>query len=401
MRILGEPRSRSIKLVDSPRRWRHSVAVGGALGVLLAGVTSIATVAPASARGGWSIDSSPDDGGTDTLNSVSCVSSRFCVTVGDATVSNVNQTLIESWNRTWSIVPSVDNGTGDNTLYSVSCVSVISCVAVGSYFSTTSSPYDQTLIESWNGTSWSIIPSPDNGTYDQGLRGVSCVSGSSCMAVGLYNTSPEVTQTLIESWDGTSWSIVPSPDNGRYSNLLSGVSCQPTNQCVAVGYSDTSLNEGQTLVESWNGTSWSIVPSPNDGAYDQGLSAVSCVSGSSCTAVGDYDNQSASAYQTLVESWNGTRWSIVPSPNNGTGDNGLGGVTCHSTRSCKAVGSYGQTLVESWNGHRWSIISSPNGAGANELSGISCVSARLCKAVGVSAIERPFFTAQTLVLSHR
>lgn len=371
--------------------------MGSAMGVLMAGVASVAIVTPASAHGGWSIDSSPNNGTNDTLDGVSCVSTRFCMTVGDAAVSNVNQTLIESWNRSWSVVPSADSGTGANTLSGVSCVSAISCVAVGSYYSSPSA-YSQSLIESWNGTSWSIVPSPNNGTYDNWLYGVSCTSTTLCVAVGYYDTSPTVAQTLIEAWNGTSWSITSSPNSGAYSNQLSGISCQQANTCVAVGYSNTSLSVSKTLIESWNGTNWSIVPSPNDGAYDNGLSGVSCVSGSSCISVGDYDNQSASAYQTLIESWNGTSWSIVPSPNS---ENGLSGVSCHSARSCKAVGSDGQTLIESWNGHKWSIVSSPNGAGTNQLMGISCVSGAWCKAVGSSAIERPFFTNETLVLSHR
>src|SRR5438132_14227897 len=57
---------------------------------------------------------------------------------------------------------------------------------------------------------------------------------------------------------------------------------------------------------------WSIVPSPSvSGAPYNFLNAVACVSPSDCWAVGDY---AAAKFQTLIEHWDGTSWSIVTSP---------------------------------------------------------------------------------------
>ena len=46
-----------------------------------------------------------------------------------------------------------------------------------------------TLIEHWNGISWSIVTSPNNGTSGLQLNGVTCASASDCWAVGMprYN----------------------------------------------------------------------------------------------------------------------------------------------------------------------------------------------------------------------
>jgi hypothetical protein len=45
--------------------------------------------------------------------------------------------------------------------------------------------YDQTLIEKWNGSTWSLVSSPNrSSTQDNDLDGVSCVSSSFCMAAG-------------------------------------------------------------------------------------------------------------------------------------------------------------------------------------------------------------------------
>ena len=110
----------------------------------------------------------------------------------------------------WSFVSSPNlTPSNGNTLLSVSCLSATDCTGVG-YFQHTGTDI---LIESWNGTAWSIAPSvnPIPGGGDAKLNSISCVSVSNCTAVGYFSISgPEM--TLVESWNGTSWSIVPSPN---------------------------------------------------------------------------------------------------------------------------------------------------------------------------------------------
>src|SRR5690242_18204475 len=86
----------------------------------------------------------------------------------------------------------------------------------------------------------------------------------------------------------TSWSIVASPNpTGSSGSYLNGVSCKSGAGCFAVGYSTTASNPGTTLIERWNGTSWSILASPNPaGATGSYLNGVSCTSATSCLAVG-------------------------------------------------------------------------------------------------------------------
>jgi len=81
---------------------------------------------------------------------------------------------------------------------------------------------------------------------------VSCDSPGPCQAVGLYRpTSLSTFQTLIESWDGTSWSLDPSPNSGTAYNVLTGVSCSPSaNTCQAVGNFASSPGTYQSLVET-------------------------------------------------------------------------------------------------------------------------------------------------------
>src|SRR5436189_144027 len=87
------------------------------------------------------------------------------------------------------------------------CVTVLACSAAGSSVDSSS------LVESWTGTTWSIVASPDKGEGDD-LDDVSCVSASACSAVGSYVNTNGISRTLVESWNGTTWSIVASPNKG-------------------------------------------------------------------------------------------------------------------------------------------------------------------------------------------
>ena len=75
----------------------------------------------------------------------------------------------------------------------------------------------------------------------------------SCVAVGSQyeGKKPKVSHTLIESWNGTSWSVVPSPNYGKTKaiNLLLGVSCVPSGLCAAVGYHNLNTRTF-TLIEA-------------------------------------------------------------------------------------------------------------------------------------------------------
>ena len=68
-----------------------------------------------------------------------------------------------------------------------------------------SSRLRRTLVESWNGTAWSVVPGPSPSVAY--LYGVSCVSARSCKATGEYANNSGVVRTLVESWNGTAWSI--------------------------------------------------------------------------------------------------------------------------------------------------------------------------------------------------
>ena len=110
------------------------------------------------------------------------------------------------------------------------------------------------------------------------------------------------------------------------------------------------------MAEQWNGTAWTVVSTPNpDGESIVDLTGISCIGSAWCTAVGQ-GFVTGTGYQSLVEQWNGSTWSIVPSPNVPTVNNFLQGVDCFSMTSCSAVGYVRLRATPealAWNGTTW------------------------------------------------
>jgi hypothetical protein len=355
------------------------LVIGGAVGAAVLQVGK-ADAAPTY----WSVTASPSPGSThNTLNGVSCTSSTWCIAVGSYTNGSVGYALVESWDGSaWSTSSGSAPAGGLN---GVSCTSSTWCVAVGSY------GVDQTLVESWDGTGWSTVPSPSPGTAENVLRSVSCTSPTNCVAVGFYSDQFNTgDQTLVESWDGTAWSVVSSP-SPSITNDLNSVSCTSSTWCVAVGSYYTG-SASFALVESWDGTTWSINSNPGGSSPVFG---VSCTSSTSCMAVG-WPNSNVDA---LAMTWDGTSWSAVATPK---WYSWLEGVSCTTPTNCVAVGyspngsSEVTTLAESWDGTAWSVSPSPSpGSYSNILNGVSCASSTWCSAVGDAWPDTS--TSQTLI----
>jgi hypothetical protein len=304
-------------------------------------------------------------------------------------------TLTEAWDGTsWAVVPS-PNATNTNQLLSVSCTGPSFCMAVGDDVPVRGRMAGETLAEVWDGSAWSLLPTPDPSTIEDFLNGVSCTSASECMAVG-YDQENFSLDPLFESWNGTTWSVADTDPSAV--GLLVGVSCTSASACMAVG--DLDLNG--TVADVWDGTSWSPLSTPNPpGTGEDGLSGVSCTDASDCTAVGFYVDALQRGL-TLAEKWNGTVWSVVrsPSPTPGApkaGLNELYGAACAAPSQCMAVGSYVdrvglvRTLAEQWSGSTWSLAKSPDPTLSSFLIGVSCPSASQCTAVGWDQVSVPNF----------
>ena len=293
------------------------------------------------------------------------------------------------WSIETAAQPSIRNG----TISSVSCPSASDCTAVGSYYSGNGSEF--TLAEGWNGSSWTIQPTPvPSGATKSLFSAVSCATTGLCTAVGSYTKGSDE-WTLAEGWNGTEWSIQTTPAMTTADPVrFTGVSCTGAAVCTAVGSAfEFSIGAERPLVEVRNGASWIVEAAPDPaGATASLLSGVSCVAANVCTAVGSSFN-SAGAQMTLGETSSGSGWVVQATPDvSGATASLLSGVSCVAANVCTAVGSSfdsagaQMTLGETSSGSGWVVQATPDvsGATASLLSGVSCVAANVCTAVGSS-----------------
>jgi hypothetical protein len=284
----------------------------------------------------------------------------------------IRQTLIEHWDGSnWSVVPS-PNPAGKTyvALNGVAAISANDIWAVGHAGDPSSIPL-QTLTEHWDGTSWSIIPSPSPGTYNGNvLNAVAAISTNDVWAVGWYQSGPTGQEggALTMHWDGTQWTVVPNPS--RWT--LYGVTAITSNDVWAVG---------EQSILHWDGTNWSTVsfPPPPGDSY-QILKGISATSASDIWAVG-YSQSSyfyGYRYYPLTYHWDGTRWNLIP--NAGGLDEYLYSVSAIAPNDAWAVGDNGQT--QHWNGADWSRVAAPYPGLGGRFNGVAAASASDVWAVG-------------------
>lgn len=367
--------------------------------------TSVKAVAPAKpdAAPSWTVQTTPKKlKAPGEATAISCATPLSCVAVGDyQSIAGIEVPLAESWNgATWTVdttptdLVHFENVAADLAFTGVSCTSTNSCEAVGWSDYTFGNPQPNfTLAASWNGSTWALQQTPNfadptNGEND--LTSVSCVDSALCTAVG-WTVSPETGDpnpaTMAELWNGTTWTIEPTPTLTGTSQLNS-VSCTSATECVAVG----SLN-GSPLAETFNGSVWTVETTPvPTGATSSSLSGVSC-SGGSCNAVGSYST--ATATSSFAENWDGTNWTLeTVSEPAGAAASALSGISCALPDTCTAVGQFDLgtgpvTLAEGWNGTTWTVEPSPDPSvsQASSLAGVSCIAAPNCQAVGTATSD--------------
>ena len=288
----------------------------------------------------------------------------------------------------WTSVQPSTPGNSNNVLASVAALSSSNVWAAGSYYDLAASQ-TRTLIEHWNGSSWTQLPTPSPSSNNSFLTGIAAVSADDIWAVGYYSDDvSDVQQTLILHWNGTAWTQVASPDLGGSTkyNILSGVTVISATKAWAVGVADPTGTLQRSLVLHWNGTAWKPFRSPNPSSSINFLNGVSATSARNVWAAGYLSG--AAAYQTLVLHWNGTDWRQVASPNpSGSAEfNVLNGIAASSARHAWAVGydiyhaSIQHVLVLRWNGTSWKHGASPSRIGS--LNGVTAISARDAWAVG-------------------
>ena len=230
------------------------------------------------------------------------------------------------------------------------------------------------VIEQWNGTKWSLFPAPKFGKKDQAnVFAMTSSSANDVWAIGsLVNLGTGLVSPLFEHWNGTAWTAT----TGESSNdFLFGASADATNDAWAVGFNVS--DSITTSAMHWDGTNWKHVETPNVGEGTNKLNAVLALAPNDVWAVGfstPVAPPKQAATLTLIEHFDGASWTVVPSPKVGPNSvnqsNRLLGLTANSANDIWAFGSsftpdgsgHQITLLLHWDGNSWTIASSPNPA---------------------------------------
>jgi len=239
---------------------------------------------------------------------------------------------------------------------------------------------------------WTVQRVPMLGTNDNSFGAVAAVSSHDVWAAGnfLPDTSAsnqDATLAMAAHFDGTKWTQTPVPDSGPNYNTLFGVAATK-GKAWAVGVAQNKAFKAHSLIEAWNGSAWHISKSPKLNTQRDILFSATAVSPQDVWAVGEQQLRSG-VFHTLVEHWNGSSWSVVPSPNPGTNGNHLFGVAQDGPDNIWAVGQRNgrhsdAPLVEHWDGKHWKVSEVPTAGLSNGLLQAVAVSGGEVWAVGQS-----------------
>jgi hypothetical protein len=223
------------------------------------------------------------------------------------------------------------------------------------------------------------LTSTSSGAF-AGLNAISCKSVTACVAVGTTKASAQPVG-LAAVLDGNTWTLSDIIQSGITNPVLNGVWCASDTSCIAVGSHTQPLLGTEPLVEVLNGTTWTAVTSglePAGGIHGV-LSSVSCASSTSCVAVGSY--LFGGNNHVIVDTFSGGKWTAsqaaLPAGANAAT---ASGIQCFSATSCLAVGTSNLgSMVETLSGTTWTASTLHAG---DTLTSLSCPAAGSCTAVG-------------------
>lgn len=342
--------------------------------------------------GGWTLQHAPMLGaGDNTYGAVAAVSPSDVWTAGnflpDAAGSNMDATLATAAHydgTKWTQTPVPDSGPNYNTLFGVAATQGRAW-AVGVALDRNYAAHS--LIDAWNGSAWHVAATPRLHSERDILYSASAVSANDVWAAGIQQSKTGKVGTLVEHWDGKRWTVVPSPDPGTFGNQLYGVAAAGPSDVWAVGQRNDATSD-TPLAEHWNGRSWTVVGVPSAGLTGGVLQAVAvsggqvwaagqsddaahqafplvehlgqgsssgqlltglgsgfsdingvAVTGSTVWIAGEYLDASTGLQHTLLARNTGSGWQQVAAPNPGTGDKCIGGISA-TGNSAWAVGYF-------------------------------------------------------------
>lgn len=266
--------------------------------------------------------------------------------VGQAAIPNIGSShdagipLAMHWDGSqWTATPTPIlgplPGDGDSTLYAVKAIASNDVWAAGWQEITGSGQFfgAEILAMHWDGTQWSIVPTPIPVASVGGLSGangshvtaIDGVASNDVWFVGLWQ-QPVPAGTFLEHglamhWDGSQMTVHPTPYplgpsgfTGGY--ILNDVIAFASNDVWAVG---SGLNTWTPVpyVLRYDGTQWGLVDVPINGAWFQFHEIVGS-SSSNLYVTGATRDASGVVTQVMLH-FDGQQWTTLPLPQYGVG----------------------------------------------------------------------------------
>lgn len=343
---------------------------------------------------GWCTTLSPNSGnGSNVFNGVAVIDANNIWAVGGYDVTGQGgKSLVEYWhNGTWQVVGSDDVG----VLHGISAVDSNHIWSVG----------DRDILF-YNGSSWS------SANTHVGGNGVYALSANNVWVVGDNSTG-----NGVRYFDGSSWSVEPATSGG----ILNAVAASASGSAWTVGYTGTAPNRSPRILYRTcsTGTSctWNAATNPNLNT-DAFLNGINIYDSSHMWAVGSYyfnPQNVPSSYRTLTEYWNGSAWSVVPSPNHATTEgsrNELKSVWFGKEGDVWSAGEYSafssdpfatQRFLLHWNDTYWEEVLAPHPGLSSSFSAVASETGSSAVITHTWAVGsyKPYYGASSQTLAER
>ncbi|HVA90456.1 MAG TPA: YCF48-related protein [Chloroflexota bacterium] len=288
------------------------------------------------------------------LSDVVCPSTRVCYTVGYYGVQyNGSIFATTDGGRTWHPQkPGTKWG-----LRGITCISTTTCYSVG--FAET------TMVTTNAGRSWR---DPHTPLSPQPLFRIACPTSVICIATG---NSPGgyialVHRLLLTTNGAHTWSYPATPID-RTAYPMNGIACPSARVCYVVGGYATILvtsDAGRTWKQQHN-------PAMDSSGLIPPLTSVACASPRACVAVGGFPDGGV----ILTTGDGGRTWTSQAGP----ARSALTGVACPTARMCYVTGSGGTIEQTADGGHTWTLVDSGT---STSLNSIACHGPSFCVVVG-------------------
>lgn len=242
-----------------------------------------------------------------------------------------------------------------------------------------------TLVEHWDGSNWTRLPTPTLMGMWNSLRDIDAVAANDIWAVGSAYDGVTEDFSLLLHWDGTSWTNVPGPDELHGYVTPKAVEAIAADDAWVVGSTGETPGTAQAMALHWNGSAWSSVPLPQleDDIERSYLEDLIVFAPNDIWAIGWQvrDLISRKEGKPLFLHWNGKTWNLMPGEGldiedtpsssrgayipaiSGTGPDDLWAVGYASESYYSVYVTFHDVttsmFIAHWDGHAWSQMPGP------------------------------------------